>query len=91
MFNQEFLEEVFHLQETIDQIKWNQTGNETFGLEKICFAPMTYDYQNVTLNQCVVQSVFGYFGNSLEEFRKHRIDDLGYTYNYLNKLLTCMV
>lgn len=85
-FNQTFLEAVFQLQESIDQL-----GENDVKIEKICFAPMATSTENLTVSQCVVQSVYGYFKNSVEKFRETKIDDNGFINNYLNKLDKCLV
>lgn len=84
-FDRQFLEEVFTLQQKIEDIG----QSEGKGLEKICFAPMA-DSQKSGVSNCVVQSLFGYFSNSLEKFRAV-IEDEGYEVNYLNTLDKCLV
>ncbi|KAH0539660.1 hypothetical protein KQX54_007034 [Cotesia glomerata] len=80
VFTKEFLIAVYDLQKEILQI--GQDSNE--GLEKICFAPVRNDFDGpVTLDMCVVQSVWGYFQNNLTEF----IND-GYN-NSIQKLFDC--
>lgn len=74
------------MQQAIEDI-----GKDVSGLEKICFAPMTTADEEPKVSQCVVQSLFGYFGNSMEDFNKSVEDDKGYTINYLNKLDKCMM
>ncbi|XP_031627932.1 NPC intracellular cholesterol transporter 1 homolog 1b [Contarinia nasturtii] len=84
-FNKPFLEAVFQLQQSIEQI-----GKNEYGLEKICFAPMTAANEKPsTTSQCVVQSLFGYFENKMEKFNKTE-DIEGFTVNYLNQLDKCM-
>lgn len=73
---------MFKLQESIE--------NGLYGLEKICFAPMAADDAQREISQCVVQSLFGYFSNSFEEFEKISIDDSGYIVNYLDHLDKCL-
>lgn len=86
-FNQQFLEEVFRLQQSIEEIG----QQEEKGLEKICFAPMvTSGEPTESVSQCVVQSIFGYFENSLEKFRESR-EENGFTVNYLNRLDKCFM
>lgn len=85
-FNKTFLEEVFQLQQLIEQLGQNQSGK---GLQNICFAPMATDAQILSTSQCVVQSLFGYFGNKMDNFHSNRTDD-GYTINYLNTLDKCL-
>lgn len=38
-------------------------ADESNGLEKHCFAPMTYQDEQPKLSQCVVQSILGYIQN----------------------------
>lgn len=78
------MEEVLRLQQSIEQIG----QNESKGLEKICFAPMTLAGEKPKLEKCVVQSVLGYFGNSLERLRATSVDG-EYELNYLNDLNGC--
>lgn len=84
-FNKTFLLEVFRLQEAVEQLG-QSTSN---GLEMICFAPMTYAYEKQTLDKCTVQSIFGYFQNSIEIFLLNSTDIEGNDDNYLNKLDKC--
>lgn len=86
-FNKTFLENVFELQQSIENIG----QNEAEGLEKICYAPMISSTEKPDISQCVVQSLFGYFGNDMDAFKEVTIDDEGYTVNYLNKLNKCLV
>lgn len=86
MFNQSFLEAVFQLQESIDKL-----GENDVKIENICFAPMSTGLEAPTVSQCVVQSLYGYFGNSMDAFRKTRTDGNGFIDNYLNKLDKCLV
>lgn len=61
------------------------------GLEHICFAPVTYADEKPALDQCTVQSTFGYFGNSFEVFNRTSEDfQTGIVRNYLNRLDECM-
>lgn len=85
-FKKEFLEKVFELQQTIEEIG----RTESKGLENICFAPMRSSDETPQVSQCVVQSIFGYFGNDLEKFRKERQDG-DFTINYLNTLDNCFM
>lgn len=88
-FNYEFLLEVFRLQQTIEQI--GQMDGDGKGLEHICFAPVTYADEKPALDQCTVQSIFGYFGNSFDEFNRTSDDfQTGLVRNYLNRLDECM-
>lgn len=86
-FNKSFLDEVFRLQEQIEKIG----RNEPYALEHICFAPMTYAGQNATIEQCTVQSIYGYFANSMERFNRTEPDAEGNVKNYLNELNKCFM
>lgn len=85
-FNKQFLDEVFRLQESAERIGINQS----YALEKICFAPMTYAGRNATLKQCTVQSIYGYFANSMTKFNHTGLDNEGNVENYLNILHKCL-
>lgn len=85
-YNLEFLKEVLKLQQQIHTIG----HNESIGLDKICFAPMTYEGQQPTLDQCTVQSIFGFFGNNVEELEDEGDDGQGYVDNYLDKINKCL-
>lgn len=76
-FNYDFLLEVFQLQQQIEQL--GQADGT--GLDRICFAPVTQAGADTRLQDCTVQSIFGYFGNSLDNVRPS---------NYLNVLDRCM-
>lgn len=87
VFNKTFLESVFKLQEAIEQLGKNNSA----GLERICFAPMASENDQPDVSNCVVQSLYGFFGNSMEEFNESEKDDSGFTVNYLNKLDDCLM
>ncbi|KAL6429081.1 hypothetical protein ACFW04_008102 [Cataglyphis niger] len=86
VFNKDFLLAVYSLQQQILQL-----GQETDeGLEKICYAPVQSEFIGpVTLDLCTVQSVWGYFQNSINEFNKTEIFE-EYESNYLDHLYKCM-
>ncbi|XP_050099286.1 NPC intracellular cholesterol transporter 1 homolog 1b [Anopheles aquasalis] len=84
-YDREFLLEVFRLQETIEQL--GQEEGE--GLERICYAPMTPVGAVTPLRDCTVQSVYGYFKNSLAAFNSVGTDAEGFTVNYLDKINGC--
>lgn len=63
--------------------------NESYALEHICFAPMTYAGQKASIGQCTVQSIYGYFSNSMEKFNWTEPDAEGNEKNYLNTLNKC--
>ncbi|GAB0099118.1 Niemann-Pick C1 protein [Sergentomyia squamirostris] len=84
-FNKEFLLEVFNLQMELAQL-----GQDAdLELEKICFAPVIYPGETATLDQCTVQSVFGYYGHNFATFNATRSDANGFEINYLNKIISC--
>lgn len=85
VYNLEFLKEVFQFQEKILTIG----QNESVGLDHICFAAMTFEGQKPTLKQCVVQSIFGFFQNSLDELLISYVDINGFQQNHLNKIEKC--
>lgn len=84
VFDLAFLNEVLKLQLSIEEIG----KNESAGLEKICFAPMRGVGNEPVVGECVVQSIFGYFGNSAEKLNSNRTDK-DFTINYLNTLDKC--
>lgn len=51
---------------------------------------MTYEGQQPTLDQCTVQSIFGFFGNNVEELEDEGDDGQGYVDNYLDKINKCL-
>lgn len=78
VFNETFLKTVFDLQE---RIKALGSGTE-HSFDKICFAPLRSDGQTKTsVDECVVQSVWAYFGNDPEN-----VDDSG---EYLDTFYSC--
>ncbi|XP_076221530.1 NPC intracellular cholesterol transporter 1 homolog 1b isoform X2 [Nomia melanderi] len=80
VFNRTFLLTVYDLQKKI--LDLGQDEGE--GLERICYAPIQNDFTGpTTLNHCTVQSVWGYFQNSLEKFNGT------YERNYLDHLYQC--
>ncbi|XP_013112245.2 NPC intracellular cholesterol transporter 1 homolog 1b [Stomoxys calcitrans] len=85
-YEKSFLVEVFKLQEAIQQIGME----EDKGLNKICFAPMLYPGQKAKIDDCLVQSIYGYFQNDMEFFETDYKDEEGYDINYLNHLEDCL-
>lgn len=72
---------MFELQGSIENI-----GKDENGLEKICFAPMMpADEKPSETSRCVVQSLFGYFENSIEKFKSNIPGG-----NYLIRLDKCL-
>lgn len=59
-------------------------------LEKICFAPLSSEFRGpVQVNDCVVQSIWGYFQDDVELFEEESEDSKGFTINYLDALVKC--
>ncbi|XP_055296529.1 NPC intracellular cholesterol transporter 1 homolog 1b [Sitodiplosis mosellana] len=85
-FDREFLQEIFRLQQSIEEIG----RDDSKGLEHVCVALMASSDAKPNISQCVVQSLFGYFGNSMEAFNSSH-EENGYTINYLDKLDQCLV
>lgn len=79
------MQNVLHLQQQIHNLRLS----ESFGLEQICFAPMTYEGVQPTLEQCTVQSIFGFFNNSQEDLLYESTEN-GFVETYLNKIEKCL-
>ncbi|KAF5295230.1 hypothetical protein FQR65_LT10514 [Abscondita terminalis] len=86
VFNDTFLIEVFKLQEQIKNI-----GAETdYSFDKICFAPLRSKGQvDTNLDECVVQSVWGYYQNDMDTFEETSKDDHKNVVNYLDRFVSC--
>ncbi len=83
VFNDTFLKKVLELQEEIKNI-----DNEA--LKEICFAPLTRpEDEERDIDNCVVQSLWGYFQNDLDIFESTSTDPFGYEMNYLDQFLKC--
>ncbi|KAH8291659.1 hypothetical protein KR018_010859 [Drosophila ironensis] len=85
-FEYNFLREVFELQESI--MKLGLADGE--GLDKICYAPVLLAGQTATVDDCAIQSVYGYFQHDMSKFENSYEDANGYTINYLNQLEDCL-
>ncbi|XP_017879993.1 NPC intracellular cholesterol transporter 1 isoform X4 [Ceratina calcarata] len=86
VFNDTFLKTVYKLQEEIKQI----VTPSNYTLANICLAPLTSPFTGaVTASQCVIQSVWGYFQDSMETFDSSSVDDFNFTVNYLDHFLVC--
>lgn len=85
-FNDAFLREVYELQEHIKAI-----GQDTdYSLDKICFAPLRSKGQIETnVEECVVQSIWGYYQNDMDTFNTTDVDPQGFTVNYLDHFIAC--
>ncbi|XP_030752069.1 NPC intracellular cholesterol transporter 1 isoform X3 [Sitophilus oryzae] len=84
-FNDTFLKEVLNLQE---QIKALGAGTE-YSFENICFAPLRNVGDEPSLDQCAIQSIWGYYQDSIETFDATDQDPAGYEINYLDAFLSC--
>ncbi|XP_060875869.1 NPC intracellular cholesterol transporter 1 homolog 1b-like isoform X2 [Metopolophium dirhodum] len=77
VFNRTFLLEVLKLQQKIEAL-----GSPFNGLDKVCFAPLVSKFKGPpNVSDCVVQSVWGYFGN--KPYKLNRLD------SYFDKLKMC--
>lgn len=53
------------------------------GLENICFAPLSSDFRGpVTTDDCVVQSLWGYFQDDVSLFEEEEEDSQGFTVSF---------
>lgn len=77
---------MFELQEKIMQLGMDDNA----GLDKICYAPMLYPGVTPTVDDCVIQSIYGYFQNDIEKFQNSYVDSNNFTVNYLNQLEDCL-
>nr|XP_031835658.1 NPC intracellular cholesterol transporter 1 isoform X4 [Nomia melanderi] len=85
VFNDTFLKTVYQLQEKIKQII---TPNN-YTLADICFAPLTSPFTGPpTVSQCVIQSVWGYWQDSIANFDE-TVNEDNYTVNYLDHFRVC--
>ncbi|XP_067620860.1 NPC intracellular cholesterol transporter 1 isoform X2 [Eurosta solidaginis] len=85
VFGKEFLTQVLELQEEIMNLGRNTNGTV---LEDICFAPLSSDAKK-DVSSCVIQSIWGYFGNDLERLNETE-EDGNYKVTYLDGLYQCM-
>ncbi|XP_029677101.1 NPC intracellular cholesterol transporter 1 isoform X4 [Formica exsecta] len=85
VFNDTFLKTVFELQEEIKRI----ITSNNYTLADICFAPLTGPFTGpTTVSQCAIQSIWGYWQDSLEKFGSSE-DEGNYTVNYLDHFRVC--
>ncbi|XP_049279815.1 NPC intracellular cholesterol transporter 1 isoform X3 [Anopheles funestus] len=91
VFNRQFLLDVFDLQEQIKKIQTvrDDGSNETVGLKDICFAPLSSSNGPTGTEECVVQSLWGYFSDDMDNFNDEEEDAQGFVINYLDKLIQC--
>ncbi|XP_056644165.1 NPC intracellular cholesterol transporter 1-like isoform X3 [Diorhabda sublineata] len=86
-FNDFFLKSVLDLQEQIQSLGLGTSHS----FDKICFAPLRKENQKSTdVSECVVQSIWGYYQNSLEIFEEEGTDPLGFKTNYLDRFVKCV-
>ncbi|XP_043595088.1 NPC intracellular cholesterol transporter 1 isoform X5 [Bombus pyrosoma] len=86
VFNDTFLKTVYKLQEEIKKI----TTPNNYTLANICFAPLTGPFTGPpTVSQCVIQSIWGYWQDSVEAFDYTTVDDDNFTVNYLDHFRVC--
>ncbi|XP_075233527.1 NPC intracellular cholesterol transporter 1 homolog 1b-like isoform X2 [Lycorma delicatula] len=83
-FNKEFLLSVYELQQKIQEIA---------GLENVCFAPLSTSTSGKAANtdQCIIQSIWGFFQNNLIKFNSSSTDVSGYNRTYLDHLNVCLL
>ncbi|XP_055539920.1 NPC intracellular cholesterol transporter 1 isoform X2 [Wyeomyia smithii] len=90
VYNKQFLLDVFELQEAIKKVESKLADNSTVGLKDICYAPLSSAYRGpVETEDCVVQSLWGYFQDDIESFDVEDEDPQGYPIIYLDKMLQC--
>ncbi|KAM7354023.1 Niemann-Pick type C-1a isoform 3-T3 [Cochliomyia hominivorax] len=88
VFDKQFLIDVHNLQEDIKNLGSGIEGATM--LKDICYAPLVSGGQDkVKTSDCVVQSVWGYFGDDLERLDDED-DDNGFEVNYLDELYQCI-
>lgn len=59
-------------------------------LESICFAPLSSEFRGpVKPNDCVIQSIWGYFQDDVEKFEETEVDSKGFNITYLDTLMKC--
>ncbi|CAB0034871.1 unnamed protein product [Trichogramma brassicae] len=86
VFNATFLKIVLDLQESIKAIK---TPNN-YTLANVCFAPLHASYTGPpTTSQCVVQSIWGYWQDDVDNFDVTSLDENNNTLNYLDFFKDC--
>lgn len=73
------------MQQEIEQL--GQDDGE--GLEQICFSPMVLFGENATLEQCAIQSIFGYLKNDMRRLDLEEMSSENFTLTYLNTLNEC--
>ncbi|XP_065355610.1 NPC intracellular cholesterol transporter 1 isoform X2 [Calliphora vicina] len=88
VFDKQFLIDVHNLQEDIRNLGSDIEGATM--LKDICYAPLVSGGQDkVKPEDCVVQSIWGYFRDDLERLDDED-DDNGFEVNYLDELYQCI-
>ena len=74
VFDKDFLQDVYNLQLEIQGL--GKDGNGSV-LENICIAPLRSEYSSSEINvsDCVVQSIWGYFGSDMDSFNETYEED----------------
>ncbi|XP_033220867.1 NPC intracellular cholesterol transporter 1 [Belonocnema kinseyi] len=85
VFNEEFLLTILELQEQIKKIRIS--GDRT--LANICFAPLASPDSETTVNQCTIQSIWGYWQDDVDNFNSASLDTNNFTVNYLDSFKAC--
>lgn len=86
VFDMNFLRNVSDL---LAKIK-NISSIDNVTLDKICYAPLHSPFTGeVSVNDCVIQNIWGWFQDDMETFESTEEDSNGYTINYLNHFMKC--
>ncbi|XP_065341040.1 NPC intracellular cholesterol transporter 1 homolog 1b-like [Cloeon dipterum] len=89
VFNKTFLETIFKLQEDIQLLGEDIVGAPL--LKDVCNAPMTNAFTGPrVVEQCLVQSVFGFFNNDWDKFNEVKPGPEGSELNYLDHMQSCI-
>ncbi|KAG5875522.1 hypothetical protein JTB14_013676 [Gonioctena quinquepunctata] len=85
-FNDTFLKAVLDLQQKIESI-----GEGTsYSFDKICYAPLRKPGETETsVDECVVQSIWGYYQDDVDTFDRTGEDPDHYKTNYLDRFVKC--
>lgn len=61
-----------------------------YAFENICFAPLSSEFRGpIQPNDCVVQSIWGYFKDDVDTFEETDVDSKGFNITYLDTLMKC--
>lgn len=86
IFDKTFMLEMLDLQNSIEAMQV-EYDNKNITLADICFAPLSPDNNN-----CTIQSVFNYFKNSKEIFNKEVPTPMGWgVYDYIDHIAFCAI